>query len=273
MQWILQRFEDDEKLAVALDHLGLPYTWHKVVPFVGELIPEPVVDDPGAVVMFGSYSLRRFAEARGYRSGVFRIRPFVHEAAWHPMLLNGPDASFVALRDVPARLAEDGRAWFVRPVGDGKEHAGGVMEAEEVVSMARRVLALDEDEIPQGSLRHDTELMLTRPVRILREWRVWVVDGRVVTCSLYKEGARVVCRPEIDDDAVAFARMVVEANPGYAPAFVLDICRTAEGMRLLETNCINASGFYAADLVGLAAAIEDLAGGDDAPAAFRRQAS
>ncbi|MGZ2380825.1 hypothetical protein ACVIDN_002188 [Rhizobium brockwellii] len=67
MQWLLQQFEDTSKLAEALDQLGISYTWHKVVPFVGELIPEPVVADPGSVVMFGSYTLWKNAEANGYR--------------------------------------------------------------------------------------------------------------------------------------------------------------------------------------------------------------
>ncbi|MEP2426646.1 MULTISPECIES: hypothetical protein [Rhodobacterales] len=43
MQWILQQFEDTEKPAVVLDRLGIPYTWHKVVLFVGELDPDPVI--------------------------------------------------------------------------------------------------------------------------------------------------------------------------------------------------------------------------------------
>ena len=57
VQWILQKFEDTAKLGDALARLGLPHTWHKVVPFVGELLPEPDVPDPNAVVLFGSYSL------------------------------------------------------------------------------------------------------------------------------------------------------------------------------------------------------------------------
>ena len=47
-------------------------------------------------------------------------------------------------------------------------------------------------------------------------------------------------------------------NPGYAPAYVMDICRTESGLQLLETNCINAAGFYAADVMTLAAAIDAL---------------
>ena len=39
-----------------------------------------------------------------------------------------------------------------------------------------------------------------------------------------------------------------------------DICRTDAGLHLLETNCINAAGFYAADVMRLTAAINDLSG-------------
>lgn len=258
MQWLLQDFEDTRKLAAVLERLEIPFSWHKVVPFVGDLIPEPVVPDPGAVVMFGSYTLWRFAQERNYRPGVFKLRPFVEEEAWHPYLLNGADATFLALRDVPARLADDGRSFFLRPVDDSKEVAGSVKSSGEIITMAEQVLALEEDEIPRGSLRHDTLLMLTEPVRILCEWRLWVVGGRIVTYSLYKEGSRVVYRREIDDDALAFAQQLVDGNPGYSPAYVIDVCRTEEGLKMLETNCLNAAGFYAADLMKLAMAIEGL---------------
>lgn len=56
MQWLLQEFEDAYKLADALDRLDISYTWHKVVPFVGDLIPEPTIHDPDAVGLFGSYT-------------------------------------------------------------------------------------------------------------------------------------------------------------------------------------------------------------------------
>ena len=57
MQWVLQQFEDTAKLAEALDRLGLPYTWHKVVPFEGRLIPDPDIANPDDVILFGSYVL------------------------------------------------------------------------------------------------------------------------------------------------------------------------------------------------------------------------
>lgn len=79
-----------------------------------------------------------------------------------------------------------------------------------------------------------------------------------MTYSLDKEGALVAYRPEVDDDAIIFARQMIALNPGYAGAYVMDICRTDTGMRLLETNCINAAGFYDADLVKLAHAVNEI---------------
>lgn len=257
MQWILQQFEDTEKLSAALDRLGISYTWHKVVPFIGELTPEPEVVDPSAVVLFGSYSLWRTAQAKQWNPGVFTIKPFLSQSAWREHLLNG-DVRLMTVREAAA-LEPDETLHFVRPVSDSKEIAGVVMSTAELVQTAQNVLSVKVDEIPEGSLSHETELLLAEPVRIQKEWRCWVVDGEVVTWSLYKEGSRVVYRAEIDEDALDFARSMVSLNPGYSRAYVLDVCRTEDGLRIIETNCINAAGFYAADLVKLAASIEALA--------------
>ncbi|MEX0348704.1 MAG: ATP-grasp domain-containing protein [Paracoccaceae bacterium] len=259
MHWLLQEFEDTHKLAEALDRLGSSYSWHKVVPFVGDLVPEPALDSHDAVILFGSYTLWRHAKAKRLRPGVFKLAPFVHQKIWQPYLLNGADALFLELREIPERLPDNGKRWFLRPVDDSKEEPGRVRSTAEIVQLAHQVLALDEAELPKGSLRHDTQLMLTEPAQIWKEWRLWAVNGQIVTYSLYKEGSRVVYRHEIDDDALAFGQKMVDLNPAYSDAFVLDICRTGDGLRFLETNCINAAGFYAADLMQLVQAFEALA--------------
>ncbi len=258
MQWILQDFEDTAKLAAALDRLGISYSWHKVVPFTGDLLPKPQIADPYSIVLFGAYSLWRYAKAHHLQPGVFKLRPFLHEAVWHPYLLNGPGATLATLAELPDRLDDPDALWFLRPVEDSKELAGTVKSTAEILEIARKVLALPAEDLPRGSLRHDTLLMLCPPVRIQKEWRVWVVRDEIVTVSLYREGSRVVYRNEIDEDAASFARSMTTLNPGYATAYVMDVCRTADGLFLLETNCINAAGFYAADVLRLASAIDAL---------------
>ena len=258
MHWILQEFEDTAKPAEALDKRGARYTWHKVVPFVGDLIPEPDLAAGEPVVLFGFYTLWRYAERHGLHPGVFRLRPFLHETTWQPYLLNGSNALVMDLRDIPATLPDNGQSWFFRPVEDSKEVPGSVKAAVEIHEIARKVLVLDAEDLPRGSLRPDTRIMLCPPASIQKEWRLWIVADRVVTWWLYKEGRRVTYRHEIDEDAKAFAETLVAAKSGYAPAYVLDICRTETGLRMLETNCVNAAGFYAADLTHLVDAIETL---------------
>ncbi|MEL7026513.1 MAG: ATP-grasp domain-containing protein [Pseudomonadota bacterium] len=258
MQWILQDFEDTRALGVVLDRLGLNHSWHKVVPFVGDLVPEPEINEKADVVLFGSYTLWRYAERLDLKPGVFKLRPFLHEAPWQDFLLNGKTSLVMALRDVPEKLPDDGRLWFMRPVDDSKAEPGRVRSSGEIHQLAQKVLALDPDEIIRGALAHDTELMFSEPTTIQREWRIWVVNDAIVTSSLYKEGRSVVYRCEIDLDAHDFAMDMIARNPIYAQAYVLDICRTDRGLHILETNCINAAGFYAADLFALVEAIESL---------------
>ena len=258
MQWVLQDFEDMRKLAGALQRADLPHSWHKVVPFVGDLHPAPDIPDRDDVILMGSYTLWRYAEREGLSPGVFRIRPFLHEVPWRPHMLNGA-AEVMRLRDVARHLpGDDAQGCFMRPVSDAKEVAGGVRSAGEIREMATKALSLPPEDIPVGALTPDTEILLAPAARILAEWRLWVVADRVVTWSLYVDGGRVTYRAEIADDALAFAEALVAANPGYAPAYVMDVCRTPDGLRLLETNCLNAAGFYAADLDRLVDALEAL---------------
>lgn len=258
MQWILQEFEDTKKLADTLDHLNIPYTWHKVIPFIGELTPEPNIVNSNAVIMFGSYTLWRYAQSNNLKPGVFKIKPFIHEKLWHPYLLNGVNAKLLTVRELPGKLSNDDKDWFIRPVNDSKEEPGRVRSANEIIELANKVLALDESEIPDGSLQHNTKLMLTEPVSILQEWRIWIIQNEVVTYSLYKEFGRVIYRYEIDEDALVFAKRMAETNTNYSAAYVMDICRTDKGLKIVETNCLNAAGFYSANLLDLVQAIHNL---------------
>lgn len=56
-------FDRTRKMADALDRMEIPYTWHKVIPFIGELTTVPTICDSNAVVMFGSYVPWRYVLA------------------------------------------------------------------------------------------------------------------------------------------------------------------------------------------------------------------
>lgn len=260
MHWILQenlfREHEWETLVGCLERHGIAYSVHKVIPFVGELVPaaEPRHDK---VVCFGSYSMRHTARALGWTPGVYDL--FEHDFTaqcrhWgRERMLNG-DAEVVAFRD--ARLD---RPAFVRPVDDSKYFAGAVFEPDAFNEWVHRVVALGE--VDGTSLSGDTRVQICAPKTIHAEYRYWVVDGQIVTQSLYKRGNRVIYASEVDSRCSDYVRELV-ALWQPARAFVVDVCDTPDGLRVVEINTINAAGFYAGDMQSIVLALEAMEGAD-----------
>src|SRR5258708_474178 len=76
MYWILQNnFMHEEKyqeMVDTLDRFRIPYSLHKVVPFIGELEPVPELATSN-VICIGSYSMRHAAKKNGWNPGVFDL--------------------------------------------------------------------------------------------------------------------------------------------------------------------------------------------------------
>ena len=141
-----------------------------------------------------------------------------------------------------AALALDDRPVFARPCRDSKLFAGQVTPANELVAWARRALALGD-----ASLEPETRVMLAEPVGLRDEWRLFVVDGEVVTGSHYRSYQRLDVTPAVPDEVKRFAeRVLAERSP--APVVVVDIGRSGDELFVVEFNGACSSGFYAADL-------------------------
>lgn len=123
-----------------------------------------------------------------------------------------------------------------------------------MIELYESTLALSPDE-RELTLNPDSLIVCAPPVEILAEYRTWFVDGKLVASSQYKYGARILHSADVSQDVLDFAQTMVNI---WQPerAFVLDICRTDEGLRILEVNTINAAGFYAADVFAIWKAIE-----------------
>lgn len=255
MHWILQNNlfgeREWEQLVSTLERFSLPYSVHKVIPFVGELEPVPELQAPKAVC-FGSYSMRHFAKAYGCTPGVYDLfeQDFRSQLrAWGELMLNA-DSQVAAFQDV--RLSAP---TFMRPIDDSKHFAGRVFDVEEFVTWQKQVCELGEDY--GTSLAPDTMVQVCLPKVIHAEYRFWVVGGEIVTKSLYKLGRRVTYSADVDERICQFVR---EAIGIWQPhrAFVIDVCDTPNGKRIVEINTINSAGFYAGDIQRIVAALEAL---------------
>jgi hypothetical protein len=261
MHWVLQENVCNEAgyadMIALLERFDIPHSIHKVIPFIGELLPD--IELPNPVICYGSYSMRRVAVAKGWTPGVFDLEPFTYQEQikhWPHKMLNA-DSEFGKFGD----LIPTPEVFFARPVADSKYFAGRIFDKAEWVEWQGKVRDLGEDD--GSGLRADTMVMACEPKRILREYRFWIVDKKVITGSLYKMGDRVVYDKVIDKEAETFAWACVAPmsldcwNP--LSAFVLDIALLPDNQyKIVEINTINAAGLYAADVGKLVSALEDL---------------
>lgn len=247
-----------QKLLTILDRLSLPNLKVKPVPFTGRLIPletdtsralsdvseipEPQIDISSKVMVSGSYTLCKIAKERGWTPGAFlsaNLRYDVWAKSWAPELLLNPNARICPVHEADF---EDSRA-FVRPVEDSKVFSGRVFHRKEFRSWKKKLVKMS----PGDPINGDTLVIISKPVEIFTETRLFVVKKKIATASQYKLGSRVVYSDQVDQDILEFGQHCIDV---WTPdeAFVLDIARTPYGLKIVEVNCINASGFYAADM-------------------------
>ena len=110
------------------------------------------------------------------------------------------------------------------------------------------------------TLRPDTPISVSSVKEIAMEWRLYVVGGKVVAGSRYRQWGLPDIQP-IDTNTAPwqFAQEMVDKwQP--AEAFVLDVASLLKSkeLKVIEINCINSAGFYACDMKEVVRAIESL---------------
>lgn len=244
LHWIIQdspyREEGHYKLQGFLERMDIPHTEIKVVPFSHEIIPEPDCG-PHAIVM-GSTTLARVAEDRDWTPGVFTNEHFDYRSYMdhYGLEMFNSDAIICEFGSVDSPWPN----FFFRPTADSKSFAGAVMMDVDVKAWAESVKSIEQENYT--TIDSSTPVVVAPLKEIYKEYRFFVVKGKVVTGSMYKEGHRVIYKTELDG-ADTYAQRIVDIwQP--ADAFVLDIALGEDGFKVLEVNCFNSAGYYAADV-------------------------
>ena len=130
-----------------------------------------------------------------------------------------------------------------------KEFSGEVAEIGKLRTWCREVMAGRFDQ-----LGPDTRIVLGAPFRIRAEWRLFIVAGKVVAASQYHRDGRLKPEEGAPADVRAFAEFAARR---WSPAsvFTLDICRSGDGLYVVEAQGFNSAGTYHADLPALLRAV------------------
>ncbi len=254
MHWILHRnFLSEtawDALVASLERFDIDYSVHEVVPKVGDLLPAPQLSHQN-VIGIGSYSIRHLAAKNGWHPGIFDLfaQDFEQQRRhWGDRMLN---FNSVVCTVEAAKLVDD--AIFVRPAQDTKTFSGRVFQPDEFRDWQRSIVNPSSNH--GTSLTPQTLIQLSKPVEIYAEYRFWIVKGEIITQSLYKRGSQVVYDREVDERLALF---VTDRLTEWLPheTFVMDVCDTPNGIKIVEINTLNSSGLYAADVQRLVLALE-----------------
>ncbi len=239
MHWVIQQkiFKPDnyKLLTHALESIGVQYTSVSIPRGTYEL--EPNVNPPGKVYVCGAIKMAKIARDRGWEPGSFLNDKFKFDLWLKELgheLLNF-DITTGKLSNIKT---DQLTKFFIRPLEDNKAFDGMVIDNE---------MLTDWRQDPAKSYLHDIEVIVSPIKKIYREYRLFVVNNRVVTGSVYKVSGKPQISSLVGLDVIEYAEKIIKK---WVPieSFVVDIGMTEHGLKVLEFNNINSSSFYASDV-------------------------
>jgi hypothetical protein len=241
--WIVQASSESPSpshLRRACAEARLPFHEISVVAGAATLPSMPEVDGP--IVLHGRTTLiMRALEHPTLRRGIFfDPERFTHRSyvdGYGARMLNA-DARVLSWADLLDEARErPGLRVFLKPNDDLKRFTGEVLTLGEAVAMYERLRGAG------AALGPESEIVITEPREVDAEWRLFLVDGAVVSGSMYRPSGDPQTPPEL----VAFAEAAA-ASWAPAPVFVMDVARADGAWKIVECNCFNGSRFYLADV-------------------------
>ena len=199
----------------AIERAGLEYEIVKVYPFIDDV---EVKTDRKDVFVFGSLKLARVAKNFGWHPGSLMNSNNdyrVYSKYYKDNLLNWDSkvCDFTDEFDIP-------KPKFIRPCEDTKSFNGGLYDHEEWSQIIERSL--------KNNFNTNFQIQVAEPKKVFKEWRFWVVDGKIITQSQYRLGGRFCTDSFVEPGAIEFAQSMVDKFQ-LAESFVIDICSTDYG--------------------------------------------
>lgn len=253
MYYLIQSniYSDPEhhKAFEAIEELGLEYEAFELPPSAETLTPNTNRKD---IFVYGSVKLARLAKAHtDWNPGSFYggNHTFeIYSKHYREHLLND-DAHVFRFSETQTWPAGETR--FIKPYQDAKVFTGRIFTETEWNGFVQDSLAHPKTD----RLHADTRVQASLPKKIIKEARLWIVGERVIAGVYYHRHDHAPLEKEVSRDGIEFAETML-AIFNVADAFVMDICLTDKGWKIVEVNCINSAGFYGLNVKTLFRALE-----------------
>lgn len=227
-----------------------PYQAISVLPGSQALPPMPEVAKGGSVVFHGRSRLILNALASPWKHGVFfdpaTFRHGAYAEGFGERLLNH-GAEVVTWRELLERAEGASGYRFLKPNDDFKGFTGQAIDLSAAPALYQSLI-----DKRGGADLLDMQVVVAAAREVDAEWRLFVVDGEIVTGSMY----RPTGGSHLPADLLAFARSAIGAwTP--APVFALDIGWVDRKWKVIECNCFNASRLYDANVERLVQVVSE----------------
>jgi hypothetical protein len=256
INWVIQnnliKKETLEALRKAFQENNLSFEEVFVIPFSQEL---PEIRHTAAFnIFYGSTTLMLNAfHHPTYTEGVFYnpkdFQMATYLSRWKDHLLNS-DGLVTSFGNFIKSTYDQDSNWFIRPNADTKTFSGRVMSFSQIKAWGEQIVGSNDIELSLESL-----VFVSSPKKIDKEWRNFIVDGKVISSSRYLVGGELNVSPnDIPSDMIDF---VHDRCQEFTPhqIFVMDVSLFEKKYYILECNCFNGTGFYANDISKIIKAI------------------
>lgn len=253
MYYIIQKnvFVDPryDEIFRVLEELNLPYEEIQFLPNSNHFEYET---DRKDVFVYGSVKLAKMTKGFDWKPGSFYggNHEYVNYANGFGEFLLNPNNRIFNFSDALDWSMND--RLFVKPSQDAKAFTGKVFTKVEWEDFQYYTLTDKQ----QNRISENTKIQISKPQKLIKEARIWIVDSEIVTSSYYHFYDGIEYEEYVSDEALAFAKQMAN-HFRVADAYVLDITLTLDGWKVVEVNCINSAGFYKADVKAIVLALED----------------
>lgn len=249
INWILQKNLTKPEILIRIKNAlnESEATWEEieVIPF-SETLPE-IKHKNSRHIIYGSttFMLNSFKDER-YKDGVFydpstfQMENYVKQ--WGNHVLNS-SGQLVTLGELKGIKSLDSQKWFLRPNHDGKEFSGRVDTFENLKIWSQKIIELD---LPD--FNSTTEVWISEPIKIEKEWRLFIVDDQIISASRYMEnGMLSETNKDIPSEMIRFSEDRIKEYR-LSDIYVMDVAAILGGYKIIECNCFNGTGFYQHDI-------------------------
>lgn len=246
IQWLVQKNLTNEyildDLKKACENINVDYIEIEVIPFSQDL---PFFPTHKKSIIYGSITFNNLIYHTPHlKDCVFFNDNFKMETYFDKygeyMLNYG--ALVTTFKDLMLMNYKPSDILFIRPNDDDKSFDGSTKKFSDINEWYNKLLIFENN-----NLSLNTKIIVAEPFNIKSEWRLWIVNKKVVAASKYRQYFKFSKQEGCPTEVVEFAeKRCLEYTPH--DIFVMDIALCGDKYYIIECGCVNGAGFYEADI-------------------------